>query len=292
MATASSPATKLLQRLDPGTYKLCDTYFAVPRCIVDGYYPPGTFTLSELRRLIHLYYRRNIDYGTSTAGHKEFTKLFGHIKEEDFGRIQQSLVSRGFVGVDKSWGKTTQYSIFVPPIYNAAYDELVSLYPNKVYNSNTIDRLGNFIKVPSEIVTEGILSKRYAHELDFNEVILLLKLYRHNALDVYGGVDYCFLKSQKQQLVVNKSLYLDINLTKEEFNIALNGLLNRGLVSFVDILTEQFRFDKEIEMLCYAADASARINNGDLKQLSILRPYFQPPLTDNEKLTGRHINVT
>jgi hypothetical protein len=285
MAKSLTKADKLLMRLTPNTCEICPAFFALPRCFVDGYFPSGTFTLSELRRIIHLNFTRHNDFGKTWSGHKNFEKLFGYIKSEDYKRIEQSLVTSGFIAVERIRGTTTTYSVLVPPMYDKTCNCLISLTPGEVFNGNAMN---NFIKVPTDIITNGILSKRYAQgELDLNEALLLLKLYRHNDLSAFGGVDYNLINIWDGQMFVNNTAFKDIGQTKEEFNISLSGLLNRKLVSFVEVDADMFVLDKGLELLCFASDAALNLGNTDSRKLMILRPYYQPPPTEVGKRTKR-----
>jgi len=244
VAKAITKAAKLLLRLNPGTFELSPTFFAVPRCYVDGYFPPGVLSLSEFRRIIHLCYTRNVDYGTAWAGNKDYDKLFGYINPKDFKRQEGSLISRGFIAVDSTRGTATQYSILVPPMYDSERNALVPLNPGSVFKSSKVD---SFIMVPSSIVTDEVLSKRYAFgELDLNEVLLLLKFYRHNALLAFGGVDHNLFNVQNGQTFVSNSAFMDINLSRDEFQIALDGLMNRGLVSLQEVNADRFVIDNSL----------------------------------------------
>ena len=88
-------------------------------------------------------------------------------------------------------------------------------------------------------------------------------------------------------MFVNNSAFMDINQTKEEFRLALEGLMKRKLVSLVEVDVDRFELDKSMKLLCFASDLAVSPSTAGNFQMMVLRPFYQPPVAADRKVKGK-----
>jgi hypothetical protein len=274
-----------VKTIDKSTYK-ASSFFLLPRAIVSGIYPPNMFTFAELLRLLHLYMWRDNHYGTTIAGRLDYIKQFGHIKPDEFKRLDTYLRDKGFISFHLLHGTRTEYTLQIPPLYDALNDSMVLQEPSEDLTSYNINKYGDYIRVPVDLITEGHLSKRNKQRLTYEELNVLLKLYQYNFLESYGGVDFHKIH-WNDVLYVNPTVFEEIHMTGRAFTESLDGLISKALVTWVDVKLKRFTLDKSLHLECFNTDNTKnRSDSHNSRRLQILRPYLQPPRMRVCKMKG------
>ncbi|WP_113675256.1 hypothetical protein [Vallitalea guaymasensis] len=250
-----------------------NNFTMVSRNVISGNYPKDALRGHEIARYIHMLYRCNTKNALTKAGRKDYRRFAGYIDADVFKKIDKYLIECGFIELLKQSGNYTFYKIKLPPIYDNENKSF--LLNSEIYTGKRIKLTNHhFVLLPNELIESvGILNYR---KFNTNELYTILKLYRYNFLESFGGVDFQLLRKERGRLIINERLYKDIHLSKSEFIQILDSLEKKRLVKWVDIIVTRDTVDFE-EVPRYLGDKYAlpyvkSLNN---RTISILRPIHQ-----------------
>jgi len=264
--------------VDIQTCFIDEAHFEVSRNLVDAVYPQHFFNRTTLMRLLHMNQFRNIKSGTTIVGHLAFKKHMGYVNERAFKNATDYLAANEFIEF-KSRNKTiTCFMVNVAPLYDPNTKSVI--HPRGirlVMNARNQRKSENdFIMVPNVIVDAGLLK-----DLSLDEIYLLLKLYRYNFLEVFGGIDFSVIRRENSRTVITETVCEDIYMTQYDFTDGLSVLQAKGLVTWVSVIVGTITIDGVMHLMNYVCDENMFTGTWlpSYSIIEVLRPYYQPNLS-------------
>ena len=155
-------------------------------------------------------------------------------------KLIQELIDKNFIEVIKQ--EKSQYKVLIAPRYNPTEGKFVRSEQRRRAVWQLKKSRNGYIIVPNEVVDNGHLA-----ELSGRQTAVLLKLYEHNFLHYWGGVDPNVIHVSSDRFrvdylglvaFIDEHLYQDIGLSRKQFIVTLRRLLRTGLVRVARILCD------------------------------------------------------
>lgn len=251
---------------------LCNSYVLIPRNIVNNIYPPNLFTINELKRYLLSLIYRDQSTGCSWSGNNAFNKVFNYIDPKVFKNATNYLQDIGFIRFKKMRGKSTIFELCTLPFYDAINNIFIPSSKYAMSNSIISNLKQHFIRIPTIVFKNAFICKH----ADISTLYTLLKLYRYNFPQPFGGVDFNVLRQENGSLIIHDNLYLDLHMTREEFTACVNCLIEENLFywSKSSISAQELEFEKSIQL-------SSNNNGSNTNEIEILIPKYQIAFCSN-----------
>jgi hypothetical protein len=132
----------------------------------------------------------------------------------------------------------------------------------------------HFVIIPNQLVEDKWLYKNKTEGLSLAGLKVLMKLYEHNHLSIYGGVNPQKWHSSDSSNHTCPLLYEDIGMTKATFDKAMNGLIRKNLVKTVEVNLVHYPLMGQTTER-YHSDSQHLYAPPGTKSMTILRPVYQ-----------------
>jgi hypothetical protein len=139
---------------------------------------------------------------------------------------------------------TTVTTCQLVPIYDALNNQ--TYVDNDFAMTENVIRGKNitFAMVPY-LALEKLLSE---DELSIIHILLMLKLYRYNNIDLFNGIDINMIYKQNGEFTINQRLYFDLSITESQFLKYLDTLIETGYLRLITVNVYIEKFDTEYRM--------------------------------------------
>lgn len=222
-------------------------------------------------------YRTSLKTNHAYPGPKDARKTLGLKKDEYYAAVDE-LRDKGFLAKAQCSKAEIHgnycHDVQAVPFYDHATKTFV---PNPSSRTTVYQReKGSFIMIPNALVEDGWLHKDM---LSLTAIKVLLKLYEHNHLGQFGGVNPAKLYRDNQSgtYSVCPLLHGDIGIGKSQFIKTMNGLSKKGLVQEVLVTVNEYQLMQQ-KVYLYQCDYQFQGNyvlgaNG--VEMVIVRPTYQ-----------------
>lgn len=248
----------------------CRHFTAIDVRFVSREIPPGVLSDKELKRYIHLCFSASDQYGQTWSGCNDFNR-YCKCSAKEFRRINDRLISMGFVAAEPRSKKITTYTVKMLPHFDSSNEQFAPLLDcPKTGFAFKAHRI-HFIPVPSEAL-------RHILKLPRQELMVFIKLCRYNQFSVFEGIDPNAIRYQDGQWIIHPRLPYDLYMSEEDFVICVEELMEEGLLLRHKIGLSQESFDIEERLRVHEGnDAEIVVPLYQLEEASIQREtdYFR-----------------
>ena len=202
-------------------------FFHVERSLINNSLPDRALTVPEFKAFI-LQCRRVGGWKKVSWGAENDLLRKAGIKTIARRRAAlEGLKRKHFISELPRKNNKRMFLVNCVPLYNRATGEFLPSPSKRDIASLKAENTGGYVQIPNQLVDDGML-----RHLSGRQLKVLLKIYEHNRLSLYGGCDPNVIRylRHNRHLAIRGHVIEELYLTESEFRKSLQLLLNQGLL--------------------------------------------------------------